>query len=191
MDNRENWGIKFAEHMGGCFMEGVPDPLEGYRRGRGEGHPIEFRVRVHITPIIGFSKGREPAAEMTGRVSAGPLGRGLALENGEFNIYPGEHGSGLRHISYRFGFKSSAGEPYFFSGVKNIHVNRREGSRADNVTLYSKIFRGSSEDGELFGSGILLFDLLKDGPGILFSIRVTGAQSFPERLKALMAFRSI
>jgi hypothetical protein len=184
-------GIKFAEHMGGFFMEGVSDPKEGFRRGKSEGHPIDFRVRIHITPVSGFGKGKEPAAEMTGKFSVGPLGSGLLMENGEFNIFPGEEGSGMRHITYKFGFKSDKGEPFFFSGVKNVHLNRKEGSRADNVTLYSKVFKGTSEDGELYGAGVLRFHLLKDGPGLALSIRATGARSFPERLKALRGLGSM
>ncbi len=191
MDHLKNLGIRFSEHMGGYFMEGVSDPLDGFRRGRTEGHPIDFWVTIHIEPVVGFGKSREPAAVMTGRVSAGPLGRKLAMNGGEFNIYPGEEGSGMRHISYRFGFSSDRGEPYFFSGVKNIHLDRSKGSRADNVTLYSMIFKGENEEGELYGAGILLFNVMRDGWGLLFSIRVTGASSFSERLLALRAMRSL
>lgn len=191
MEHLKNLGIRFSEHMGGFFTEGLSDPLEGFKKGRTEGHRVDFRVTIHIDPVVGFSKGREPAAAMEGRVSAGPLGQKLKIERGEFNIFPGREGSGLRHITYRFGFRSSAGEPHYFSGVKNIHVNRSEGSRSENVTLYSSIYRGDSEEGGLYGSGILLFNLVKDGPGLFLSIRATGARSFSERLMALRALRGM
>jgi hypothetical protein len=191
MSSMENLGIRFAEHMGGFFMQSATDPAEGYSRGKTEGHPVDFWVKIHITPVMGFAKNPDVKAEMSGKVTAGPLGSKLVIENGEFNIYPGEEGSGMRHISYRFGFSSEQGDPFFFSGVKNIHINRSEGSRKEGVTLYSRIYRGDSEQGEVYGAGILLFNVLKDGPGLLSSVKATGAKSFSERLMALRALRAL
>ena len=186
----DEWGVRFSEHMGGFFSEGIEDPKTGFSQGKVGGHPIDFWVTIHVSPLKKFFKNVEHPALMEGKVSAGPLGSKLAMRGGEFNMYPGEEGSGLRHISYRFGFDSDAGEPFYFSGVKNIHVNKKQGSSADNVTLYSKLYRGDSEEGEFHGAGVLLFHLLKDGPQLATSLRVTGANSFGEKLRALRLFVS-
>lgn len=191
MESSKNWGIKFGEHMGGYFCEGAANPKDGFARGKTEGHPVDFWVKIRIESIREFFDNPELAAEMTGICSAGPLGKKLPLEKGQFNIYPGEEGAGLKHISYKFGLTSAAGEPHFFSGIKNIHINRKERVKKENVTLFSRIYKGDSEDGELIGSGILLFHILKDGPGMFSSLRVTGARSFGEKMRALRMFAAM
>lgn len=190
MDNQQGWGIKFAEHMGGFFSEGNLEPSEGFDKGRAGGSPIDFWVKIHITPLREFFEDKDKVAVMTGRFSAAGLGADLPLENGEFNIFAGEEGSGFKHITYKFGF-TAAGEPHYFSGVKNIRLNKKEGSRKDNVTLFSRVYKGGSEDGELLGAGILTFDLLKDGPGLALSMRATGAKSFGEKLRAMRQFAAL
>lgn len=187
MSDRDSWGIKFSEHMGGYFCENVDDPIEGFGFGKSEGHPIDFWVKIHITPLRKFFENREHTAEMTGKFSAGPFGKDLPLQNGEFNIYAGDR-SGLKYITYKFGFTSADSKPYYFSGIKNIHTRKNERKRNENVTLHSRIHEGSSEDGKVVGAGILRFDLLKDGPGLFSTIRVTGASSFGEKLKAMRMF---
>ena len=190
MDNADNWGIRFAEHMGGYFCEGVEDPQEGFERGKREGTAIDFWVKIHIMPLSKFFSDPAHAAAMEGRFSASGICGGHSLRNGAFNMYPGDPGSGFRHISYQFGFMSADNQRLFFSGVKNVHLDKREQTRREPVTLYSKLYRGDSEEGEVLGAGILLFDIFKDGTGLLFSLRVTGARSFSEKLRALRAFAS-
>jgi hypothetical protein len=174
--------------MGGFFHEGIDDPREGFNRGKTEGVPIDFWVKIHITPLKEFFGNPEHAAAMEGKVSAGRLGERLVIRNGGFNMFPGEEGSGFRHITYRFGFSSKDNEPFWFSGIKNVHLAKKQRARHEPVTLYSRLYRGDSDDGELFGAGILTFNILKDGPGLASSIRVTGAKSFGEKLKALRYF---
>lgn len=186
---RDDWGVTFAEHMGGFFQKGATDPMEGFRQGKAQGAGIDFRVRIRAEPLTEFMSVPEHGAAMDGRFWAAGLGQGLPIRAGEFNMFPGDEGSGLRHITYRFGFDSADGERFFFSGIKNIHLARRERSRTEPVTLYSRVHRGDSEDGEVYGAGILLFNTLSlDGFQLLFSLRVTGARSVGEKLKALRMF---
>jgi len=124
-------------------------------------------------------------AKRSGKVSAGPLGKDLSINNGEFNTFPGEEGSDLKHITYRFGFTSADNEPCYFSGIKNIHIDPKQRSRHEPATLYSRVYKGESEGGKLIGSGILLFRVLRDAPGLFFSLRTIGAQSFSEKIQAL------
>lgn len=190
MGNQENWGIKFSEHMGGFFCEGITDPSEGFSRGKDGAHKIDFWVTVKTEKLAEFMRNPDMTATITGKVSTSPLGKDLPIRNGEFNMFPGEEGSGLRHITYRFGFTSIDSEPCYFSGIKNIHIDPKQRERSDVATLYSRLYKGESEDGELIGSGILRFNPLKDTLSLLLSLRVFGTRSFAfgEKLQALRMF---
>lgn len=187
MDISDKVGIKFKERMSGLFCEGVSDPIAGYNYGKMKGRKISFKVEIEIPCLKRFIEEPNYCAKMSGKVSADLIGDNMEMKNGVFNIRPGEAGSGMRHVIYKFGFNAQDGKPYFFSGVKNIPEDRSVRSSADPITLYSTIYRGESEDGEIYGAGILLFNTFKDGLKFFLSFRYPGAGSLAEKISALKA----
>ncbi|UCD84794.1 MAG: hypothetical protein JSU92_01000 [Deltaproteobacteria bacterium] len=188
MEDRNPWGIRFAERMSGFFAEGVGEPAEGYQEGRKRDKKISFRVKIFIDSLQEFVRNPDYEARIEGYLDADSLGNGLPLEDGRFNMFSGGPESGLRYITYRFRFCLQSGEKFYLKGVKEIHSDRGYySSEGEQKTLFIKIYRGESEEGEPRGSGILTFKM-KDFLPLMFSMRATNAKSLGDKIRALRMF---
>ncbi len=186
--DRSSWGIKFAEKMSGFFAEGITEPTEGSEEGKKRNQKISFRVKLSIDCLQEFVGNPDYEASMEGHLDADSLGEGLPLEDGRFNMFFGGPESGLRYITYRFRFRSLSGEKFCFKGIKEIHSDMGfYNSRGEQKTLFTKIYRGESEEGEVWGSGVLKFKMKNLLP-LVFSVRATGARSLGDKIRALSMF---
>ena len=183
-------GLRFSEKMSGYLAEGKEDFEEGERSGREQDRPLSFQVTIGIEDVGDFCKLSRRKAVLEGAVSYAPLGQNLPIRKGKFSLFRPDRETGKRHMTYSFAFTGADGNDYFLHGYKIIYDDPRKIDLVDDLTrLFTRIHRGSSAEGPLFGSGILHFDLMTL-PAMLASFEITHTHSLIKKLKAISAFYS-
>jgi uncharacterized protein (DUF362 family) len=189
MGTRDKVGLRFAEEMSGYLTEGETDFERGEESGKERNTPCGFEVTIHIEEVENFIKLSGRKAELTGSVSYPPLGEDLPLRDGVFGLFRPDPATAKRHMTYSFGFSGNDGKDYFLSGHKVIYDDPKFDLVEDMTKLFTRIYRGNSTEGPLFGSGILRFKMWSL-PSMLTSLEVTHTSSLLAKLKAISQFFS-
>ena len=93
------------------------------------------------------------------------LGRDLKIRNGEFHLFiletAGDLGTPQKRMVYQFNFDSETKKEYYFYGYKDLYdeIVTQDLTR-DITTLFVKVYRGSSRDAPIYGSGMMSFSLM-------------------------------
>ena len=183
-------GLRFSEKMSGYFLEGEADFEKGEKSGKVQNSPLSFEVTIDIGDVSDFCKLIGHQAALTGTVSCGPLGENLPIRNGRFGLFRPDAATGKRHMTYSFDFQSSDGRDYSLWGYKVIFDDPYEVDLVEDMTrLFTRIYRGTSADAPLFGSGILHFRM-ESLPSMLASFEVTNTSSLIAKTKAVSQFFS-
>ncbi len=183
-------GLRFSEKMSGYFLEGETDFEKGEKSGKVQNSPLSFEVTIDIGDVSDFCKLIGHQAALTGTVSCGPLGENLPIRNGRFGLFRPDAATGKRHMTYSFDFQSSDGRDYSLYGYKVIFDDPYEVDLVEDMTrLFTRIYRGTSADAPLFGSGILHFRM-ESLPSMLASFEVTNTSSLIAKTKAVSQFFS-
>ena len=184
----EKIGLRFSEKMSGYLAEGEENFAEGERMGKQTDAILSFEVTIAIEDVNDFCKMSSRKALLKGTVSHKALGQNLPIRNGEFSLFRPDRETGKRHMTYSFGFTGSSGNDYFLHGYKIIYDDPGLFDPADDLTrLFTRIHKGSSAEGPLFGSGILHFHPTSL-PSMLASFEVTPARSLIKKIKAISQF---
>lgn len=178
-------GFSFEEAMAGALKQGAPDFEAGHR----EGEKCHFDVRIEIDDLHQFLRISDRGAALSGTVTIPSLGGTHPIERGRFNLFTVDAATGNRRMEYSFGFKDAAGNPYYLFGYKVIRDDPGFDVAEDMTRLYTTIYQGDSDAGEVWGRGILLFDL-KNAPALAASMRAVNAKSPWQRLAAYLSFAS-
>ncbi len=183
-------GLRFSEKMSGYLAEGEGDFAAGERAGKEQNQGLSFEVTVSIKDVHDFCKLTGRKAHLEGTISSDKLGQNLPIRDGAFSLFIPDMESGKRHMTYSFGFTGQDRQDYFLYGYKVIYDDPHKFDLMEDMTsLFTRIYKGSSADAPLFGSGILHFQL-QSLPSMLASFEVTNARSLPARLKAVSQFFS-
>jgi uncharacterized protein (DUF362 family) len=189
MGAEEKVGLRFVEEMSGYLTEGETDFAEGERLGKDRNTPCMFGVTISIDEVQDFVKLSGRRARLTGAVSFPPLGKNLPIRNGVFGLFRPDLATAKRHMTYSFGFTGKDGKEYFLSGYKVIYDDPKLDVLEDMTKLFTRIYRGNSEDGPIYGAGILHFKMWSL-PSMLFSFEVTNTHNPLAKFKAVSQFFS-
>lgn len=171
------------ETLWGYFAEGIDDFEEGFKRGEKRNNRLQFWVNIDIEDVEDFIKISGRTAKMTGRISCPSLGKNLEIRNGEFNLFQPDGVTGERRITYTFSFNGRDGQDYYLDGYKIIYDDPGKiDSFEDMTTLFTRVYRKTPTDGELLGSGILIYHIA-DLPAMIASMKVTNCRSLLDRLR--------
>ncbi len=180
-------GIEFLETMSGGFALGATDPELGAIKGRLEGSSFTNDNKIVIADLDAFLANDDHPAELGVNLDFTPFGDGIASAPGVFNLFKpgGEHG--VKLMVYRFGFTFDS-QPYYFEGKKYIH----DGSSVvklwhESTHLYSRLFRGQDDSGEIAGAGVLSIGV-RGVYNLVKSMKVTNASSRVQEVEALGRF---
>ncbi len=182
-------GLQFSEKMSGYLTEGETDFVQGERLGKDRNTPLAFEVTVHIEEVDEFIKLFGRKAQLTGTISYPPLGKNLPIRDGVFGLFRPDPATAKRRMTYSFGFTGDDGQDYFLSGYKVIYDDPKFDLLEDMTKLFTRIYRGNSTEGPLYGSGILLFRLWSL-PSMMTSFEVTNTGSLGAKFKATSQFFS-
>jgi uncharacterized protein (DUF362 family) len=189
MDGQEKVGLRFGEEMSGYLTQGEADYEQGEKTGKERNSPLSFEVTIHINDVEDFTRLSGRKAQLTGTVSYPALGENLPLRNGYFGLFLPDPATAKRHMTYSFGFTGNDGKDYFLYGYKEIYDDPKFDLVEDMTRLFTRIYRGNSAEGPLYGSGILRFRMWSL-PSMLFSFEVTNTSSLRAKFKAVSQFFS-
>ena len=182
--------LRFQETMGGHVGIDEPEPLAGSARGRRENTPLRFDVEIRIEDLGRFLRVADHAAHLSGTVTFAPLGGRIPIRDGVFNLFTVDPRTGIRRMTYAFGFTAADGQPYFLRGHKEIHDDPGALDVVpDMTTLFTTLHRGQDEQAPVYAAGELTFDL-KEAPAMAASMKVEGTNSLLRKAAAYTAFAS-
>lgn len=147
-------GLRFIEKMRGAWTMGERDPQRGWDLARGDEAKLEVHLAISIEDLDLFLEDPTRVGTAKGFVICPALGGRLRIHDGTFNLLD-VVGPGEREMRYTLPFTGPGGESYRFVGIKHVAQDPGLDAWADTTTLYSTIYRGDSEEGEVVGSGIL------------------------------------
>jgi predicted patatin/cPLA2 family phospholipase len=147
-------GLRFIEKMRGAWTVGETDPQRGWDLARGDTSKLEVHLAISIEDLDAFLDDPTRIGTAKGFVICPALGGRLRIHDGTFNLLD-VVGPGEREMRYTLPFTGPTGESYRFVGIKHVAQDPGLDAWADTTTLYSTIYRGDSETGEVVGSGIL------------------------------------
>ncbi len=182
-------GLHFSEKMSGFLTEEETDFEQGEKSGKERNTPLSFEVTIHINDVEDFTKLCGRKAKLTGTVSYPVLGKNLPIRDGVFGLFLPDPTTAKRHMTYSFGFTGNDGKDYFLSGYKVIYDDPKFDVMEDMTKLFTRIYRGHSVEGPLYGSGILHFKMWSL-PSMLTSFEVINTSSLLAKFKAVSQFFS-
>jgi len=188
MSALDGTGLRFRETMAGHLGIGETDPKRGEARGRADGAALRLDAAIEIGSLGRFLRDPDHAAALSGTVSFGPLGEGLPLQDGAFNLFTADPAGG-RRMTYAFRFAGKDGRAWFLQGHKEVRDDPGLDVAADMTTLLTTLHAGPDASAPVHAAGVLRFDL-RDAPALAASMEVTGTRSPWQKLKALTAFAS-
>jgi len=147
-------GIRFVEKMRGAWTVGEADPQRGWDLARGDETKLEVHLAISIEDLDVFLDDPDRVGIAKGFVICPALGGKLRIHDGTFNLL-NQTGPAEREMRYTLPFTGPAGESYRFVGVKHVAQDAGFDAWADTTTLFSTIYRGDQEAGDVVGSGIL------------------------------------
>ncbi len=187
-------GIQFEETMEGYLIPGEDDFKDGFTIGQKKNFKCRIDVTITIDDVGQFIALTDRRANLEGTVTCPGLGRDLKIQNGAFHLFvlqkTGDPTAPQKRMIYEFNFESETKEAYYFYGHKELYDERgTQDLTKDITTLFTKVYKGTSSDAPLYGSGIISFSLM-DAPSLFLSLRAINAPSKDEKLKAISQFLS-
>lgn len=186
----KNIGIEFDEVMRGFLSAGGDlDYQHAYDNGLENNTTACLNATVVVDDYAAFIVDRNRTAWITGHLHCQLLSeKPLLVEKGEFNLFVGDpEQPRLKQMLYRLLLRDHSGNPFFFTGSKQIRDDPGFDSWDDTTRLCVTVYRGDSDQGEIIAGGLLLLQM-KDFLKQLRNMRVTGASGLLERFTVLARF---
>lgn len=189
MESLKGLGLEFKETMSGWIGIGEREFLAGRIAGQQENTPLHFDAKIVIDDLEEFIHLADHQARLEGTVTFPSLGGPFPMKNGAFNLFSVDPATGMRLMTYSFGFTDATGKRYFLYGKKHLKDDPGFDLMEDMTTLFTTIYEGPDETAPVYGAGELFFDL-KDVPALLGSMKVTGTRwwELHRRIQAKAAF---
>ena len=179
-------GLRFVETMRGWWTPGEADPETGGRAGWRADRTLAVRLAITVDDMDAFLADATREAHATGYVDCPALGGRLAIDRGTFNVMP-VVGEGEREMRYRLAFRDRAGARFLLDGVKHVKHDAPLDVWSDTTTLFVRIHRGETPDGEVVGAGVIelrLLDLVRQAT----TFRVLSGADVVARLLSVLGF---
>jgi len=189
MASLKNLGLEFEETMSGWIGIGETEFLAGRIAGQQENTPLHFDCRIVIDDLERFIHLADHRARLEGTLTFPSLGGPFPMENGAFNLFSVDPATGMRLMTYSFGFATATGKRFFFYGEKHLKDDPGFDLMEDMTTLFTTVYEGPDKTGPLYGAGQLFFDL-KDVPALMGSMKITGTRwwELHKRIQGKAAF---
>lgn len=179
-------GIQFTETMRGKLQL---DPGTDFATGGKEGQPFEFTLSVISDDLNTLLDQEGHKARITGTVKAPGLSeQALTITHGQFQLFVRDpEVIRQRRMVYRMQLNSESGETFFFHGYKLAHDDKGFDVWSDTTTLYISVYKGTDEQGELLGRGMLYIEP-EDFARQMTTMEVRNADNIAEKAQALLRF---
>lgn len=192
MSSLKGLGLNFDETMSGWIGIGEKAYVEGRVAGEQQNTPLHFDGKIIIEDLDDFIQLSNHRARLEGTVSFDPLGGTFPMEDGFFNLFSVDPGTGIRQMIYAFRFTAKNGKKYFLRGEKWLKDDPGFDLIEDITTLFTNVYDGPDEHSPLYGSGQVFF-ALNDAPALINSMEVTGIQwwevyKWPKKVQGKAAF---
>ncbi|MBY5927904.1 hypothetical protein KUV86_02115 [Halomonas sp. DP8Y7-3] len=146
-------GLTFEETMSGHFSLDSQMPERGERLGHREGTELALHAKIQIDDMNAFLADEHHHGKLGGVVDFAPLGLGLVILEGDFQLFSQGPGAG-RQMVYdallEYGHRR-----LFLHGVKRVHDDPGPDLWRDTTTLYTTLHEGVSDTADIIGAGVL------------------------------------
>jgi len=112
MESLKGLGLEFEETMSGWIGLGETECLAGRIAGQQENTPLHFDCKIIIDDLEQFIHLADHRAQLEGTLTFAALGGPFPMENGAFNLFSVDPVTGMRLMTYAFGFTTSTGKHY-------------------------------------------------------------------------------
>lgn len=146
-------GLLFEETMRGHFSLGSQAPERGERLGHTEGTELALHAKIQIDDMGAFLADDRHHGRLGGVVDFAPLGLGLVILEGDFQLFSQGPGAG-RQMVYDAVLELEE-RRLFLHGVKRVHDDPGPDLWRDTTTLYTTLHEGESATADILGAGIL------------------------------------
>jgi len=181
-------GLTFTERMAGWAAPSVDgDAVEGERRGRAEGTPLEFVLTVGIDDLEGILRDPATPGRLSGTVTAPTLSpQRLRVVDGTFRLMQHDPTHvATWHMRYSMVLVAEDGAEFGFEGTKYLHDRSGFDAWSDTTTLYVTITRRRGPD--VVAAGVMRLTAA-DFARQLSTMRVSGVVGPLERTRWLARF---
>jgi len=190
----EKLGVRFSESMTGYFSTAVTDEAEdayqrGVDQGRADGSPFQFILTIISDDLERTIADVNYVSPILGTVLAPALStQALTVTEGHFNYFlVDSERVETKRMQYKMKISSVDEKTYYFYGFKIIHDDPGIDSWSDTTTLYITLYKGDTDQGPVFGKGILRIPIASFMRQMT-TMQVTNASSLTERWQAMLKF---
>lgn len=179
-------GITFSEVMAGSFSLGEDDPETGREKGEAEDTRLTMNAAVSIPDLGVFIADPDHPGSLDGSIDFSPLGTGLKVRTGVFNLFSPTEDSNLKLMVYEMGIEAD-GRAYYIAGHKKVKNDRGFDLWSATTTLYTTLHAGEDKHAPIIGAGVLTLGA-RDLNDLLSTVRVTGSDSGVDKAATLAKF---
>lgn len=184
-------GIAFTERMKGFISQYHPDYgfEAAYEAGEKGERNLEFILTIHAHDVDRFLSDPEHLGEISGTVTCPLLDKEiLSVHAGEFNLFKQDNSQvATLLMRYRMQLVTEQGKHYFFNGFKEVRDDLGFDLWKDTTTLFTQIYEGPDQKGELLYQGILRIGI-QDFARQLATIKTINVDGLFKRLKWIAKF---
>lgn len=188
--NKNAIGISFTETMKGYFSVGEKENYKkGYKEGKKNKSKFETTLTVSSEDVKFMVKDSNHLCSFIGTVKSESLSdRPLVMMGGKFGLFvDSENDIETKHMVYTSQLIATNGEMFFFKGYKIIKRNYPWHIWNDTTTLYTTIYKGGSEKGEVLGKGIIHITP-QEFAKQLTTMKSLNTQNISQKINALSTF---
>ncbi|ELS02362.1 putative esterase of the alpha-beta hydrolase superfamily [Xenococcus sp. PCC 7305] len=179
-------GITFRETMAGSFSLENTDPRAGETQGKAEKTHLAMHATVNIRDLERFISDPNHLGSITGHIDFSLFGENIPAKTGVFNLFSPTDQPELKLMIYELAF-SHKGQDYYLAGKKEVRDDPGFDLWSDTTTLYCQLHQGTDKSGTVVGAGVLSLNVAELAK-LVSTMRVTNAESLPEKTKALFDF---
>lgn len=179
-------GLNFKETMAGGFALNSIHPDDGFTKGEQSDSYLAVHLKITLEDLDKFIADKHHSGSIGGNVDFTPFGNNISVDKGSFNCFSPGNDPSEKQMVYELWFKHK-GTPYYFRGQKNVKDDPGFDMWKDTTKLYSVLFQGDSDDGDIVGAGILTLGITQLAK-LLSSMNVSGTQDNVEKTKAVTTF---
>lgn len=179
-----NAGIVFSETMSGIVGPGEKDYLRGATDTGGQS--LSMHARVRIEDLGRFIDDPYHAGHLEGNIDYPPFGEDIPSHSGRFNLFSPTDDPDTKFMIYELGFNHD-GEDYYLAGHKAVRDDPGRDLWTDTTSLYTRLHRGNSTQGEVIAAGMLRLGVTELRK-LVASMEVTGTDAVSEKVVTLLRF---
>lgn len=186
VQNNDQLGLTFRETMAGGFVLGETEPKAGEKKGKAENSSLAMHAAIDIRDLNRFISDPNHLGSITGQIDFTPWGENIPATSGVFNLFSPTDQPELKLMVYELRFNHE-GQDYYLAGKKEVRDDPGFDLWADTTTLYTQLHQGTDKSAPVVGAGVLSLNIAELAK-LVSTMRVTNADSLPDKTKALFDF---